>query len=444
MQESKIDEELVFKIAAGKITIHQDLPRQRKDLGEIKKLMESIKEIGQIQPIMINRNNELIAGGRRLAACTLLGISVRACYKDTIDPILMREIELEENLQRKDLTPAEECFAVEELVRLKQEKYGIPTQGRIGGYTLENAAEAIGKTKGNVIESLQIASMLQEFPKLKEAKTKSEIKKAYKGLQRIGENLTALSSYEKKAKKEERFSLVNENAIEHMKTMKDKSVNLLFTDPPYAIDIHKIAMTTGGKTGGNLTTSGITYNDAAKYAIPLIEKLAVESYRFTTDKAFAYIFCGRDRFIFQLVYDAMVAANWNVLKWPIIWIKMTSGQNNQPTMWPSSCYEAILFARKTESKLILEGQPDWIQCDIITPGKRVHQAEKPVTLCKELISRVALPGYIHYDPFMGSGAIIEAACKMKLISIGCEKSIESFATAVARLNKWKEKNKDEK
>ena len=186
----KIDEKTIFEVPPEEVKVHKDLPRQRKELGEIEKMMTSIQTFGQLQPIVINRNNELIAGGRRLAACLMLGVKARVCYKDTIDPLLMRELELEENLQRKSLTPAEESFAIDELVRLKQAKHGKPIQGKEGGFTLENAAEIVGKTKGNVIESLQIAEMCRAFPDLSKAKTKSEIKKAYKGLQRVNENIS--------------------------------------------------------------------------------------------------------------------------------------------------------------------------------------------------------------------------------------------------------------
>ena len=437
-KEVKIDEELIFLLQPEQITINKDLPRRRKDLGKIEKMMKSIETFGQLQPIVINRNNELIYGGRRLAACTLLNIKVRACYKDTIDPLLMRELELEENLQRKDFTPAEECLAVEELVKMKQEKYGKPVQGKTGGFTLEDAAETIGKTKGNVIESLQIAEMIKSFPSLKEAKTKSEIKKAYKGLQKVGENIAALASYEKSVKKEKRFFIRNADARDDMKEIKDKSVDLLFTDPPYGINIDKVAMSTGGATGGDLTTTGIKYDDSTANALGLYEKLAFESYRFCKDTAHALVFCAPSTFLPAM--KAFNKAGWICSERPVIWIKGNSGQNNQPSYWFSAAYEILLFARKPLSRLVIEGKVDWLQCDIIPSGQKIHQAEKPIPLLKELISRVALPGQKLYDPFMGSGSIIEAACEMKLIPSGCELAVESYAAAAGRMNKWKEEN----
>jgi len=47
--------------------------RFRKDLGNLEDLKKSIKEIGLLHPIVINENNELIAGQRRLESCKQLG-----------------------------------------------------------------------------------------------------------------------------------------------------------------------------------------------------------------------------------------------------------------------------------------------------------------------------------------------------------------------------------
>ncbi len=235
-------ENKLHTVDPSKIIISNERPRQRKDIGEIKKLAESIEAYGQIQHIVVTRNMELIAGGRRLAACIVGGLQAQICYSDEMDSLILQEMELEENVQRKQLTPAEESIAIDNLVTLRQARLGKPTQGKEGGYTLENAAEDIGKTKGTVIEAMNIADMLRSFPNLSEAKTKSEIKTAFKGLQRVQSNIDALSNFEKLTKINKSFNIINTDAIEHMVKVKDNSIDLLFTDPPYGIDIDMIAL----------------------------------------------------------------------------------------------------------------------------------------------------------------------------------------------------------
>ena len=102
-------------IALGSITFKQ---RIRRDLGDIEGLMESLKKHGQLTPIIINRNNELIAGFRRLQAAKRLGWkSIEVVILDRASQQKKLEIEIEENVQRLDLS-AEEL--AEGLIRLKK------------------------------------------------------------------------------------------------------------------------------------------------------------------------------------------------------------------------------------------------------------------------------------------------------------------------------------
>jgi ParB/RepB/Spo0J family partition protein len=415
------------------IKVSDTRPRQRRELGEIAKMVESIRQYGQIQPVVINREWELIAGGRRLAACLMGGFQVVVCFSDEVDPMKLRELELEENVQRKALTPAEESMAVSELVKLKQAIYGVPTSGREGGFTLDDAAELVGKTRGYIIDALNVAEAVTLFPDLSKCATKAEIKKAFKGYERIQQQVNALSTYEEKISRTDKFVLVNREAERWLEGLGDGSIDLVFTDPPYGVNIHDIAMTSGGETGGDITTTGTTYDDSEGYAKTLLEKLCVESYRVTKENGFAMFFCAPSHF--SWLSERMAAAGWLVAPRPVVWIKRESGQNNQPEKWFSSAYEFILFARKSSSCLILQGRPDWLQVDPVLPSERVHQAEKPIALCKELISRVCMPGSYIADPCMGSGALVAAAVELKMFALGCEKDLNSYASAVSRMEK---------
>ena len=46
----------IFEVDPTEIVIHEELPRVRKEIGEVEKLLISIKKFGQMQPIVINRN----------------------------------------------------------------------------------------------------------------------------------------------------------------------------------------------------------------------------------------------------------------------------------------------------------------------------------------------------------------------------------------------------
>jgi len=94
--------------------------RIRKDMGDIAALADSMKRFGQISPILITKNNVLIAGGRRLEAARSLGWStINAAVAEIPDELSKLEYELEENIQRRDFSQAETHEAVKRLHRLR-------------------------------------------------------------------------------------------------------------------------------------------------------------------------------------------------------------------------------------------------------------------------------------------------------------------------------------
>lgn len=80
---------------------------------DIEKLKKSIETVGLIQPLVVNGNNELIAGGRRYSALKALGIEeapVHKVHKSNSEQELMA---IDENLVRLDLNKVEfeKCLA---------------------------------------------------------------------------------------------------------------------------------------------------------------------------------------------------------------------------------------------------------------------------------------------------------------------------------------------
>ncbi|MFC1504646.1 ParB N-terminal domain-containing protein [Spirochaetota bacterium] len=91
-----------MKIPVDKIIVKK---RIRADLGSVENLKKSIKKYGLLNPIIINKNNVLVAGERRYRAVQALKwreVEVRVVEKkDTYSNLNM---EIEENLHRKNLT----------------------------------------------------------------------------------------------------------------------------------------------------------------------------------------------------------------------------------------------------------------------------------------------------------------------------------------------------
>lgn len=94
--------------------------RVRKNLGDLSPLMESMRRHGLMTPILVNRNKELIAGHRRLESAKRLGWkTIEAYVIDREDELERLEMEIDENLQRKDLSADELTDAYTRMERLR-------------------------------------------------------------------------------------------------------------------------------------------------------------------------------------------------------------------------------------------------------------------------------------------------------------------------------------
>lgn len=76
--------------------------------AKAKKLSESIEANGrQLQPILIDRNGNLIDGNHRLEACRILGIKVQCIVVDEYNTDKLSLMEIDTNLIRNDLSQTE-------------------------------------------------------------------------------------------------------------------------------------------------------------------------------------------------------------------------------------------------------------------------------------------------------------------------------------------------
>jgi ParB-like nuclease domain len=109
--------------------------RTRKDFGDINPLAESISLVGLLQPVVINENNELIEGKRRIKAYEQLGRTEIPVYRVKLEQIILGEFHA--NTNRKDFTSTERVkitIAVEEYFR-KYSRFDVdgigPTKSKI-------------------------------------------------------------------------------------------------------------------------------------------------------------------------------------------------------------------------------------------------------------------------------------------------------------------------
>jgi len=124
----------------------------RQVMGDLSELMASIAEKGILEPLVVRQRGDrfqIVAGERRYQAAVQVGLRELPVVIRDVDETEMLELALIENLQRKDLTPFEESEALEGLAERC-------------GYTHEDLARRLGKSRTSVTESLALNVMPEE------------------------------------------------------------------------------------------------------------------------------------------------------------------------------------------------------------------------------------------------------------------------------------------
>jgi len=86
---------------------------------KVKEIAKSFEAVGQLNAILINNNNELVAGRHRLEAVKVLGWDeVEVKIAETDDELKLELINLDENLCRQDLTPIERAQQIARQVEI--------------------------------------------------------------------------------------------------------------------------------------------------------------------------------------------------------------------------------------------------------------------------------------------------------------------------------------
>ena len=108
----------VVHVDINKIKVRK---RVRKDLGDLRPLMDSLRTYGLMNPITINSKYELVAAERRLEAAKAIGWPMidAIILSQDVNAVTKLEMEIEENNQRKEFTDEELLDGYKRLNRLK-------------------------------------------------------------------------------------------------------------------------------------------------------------------------------------------------------------------------------------------------------------------------------------------------------------------------------------
>lgn len=226
--------------------------RHRQHMGNIDELANSIEEIGLLHPIVIDKDNNLIAGQRRLWAVRQLGWeTVPANVVDYLDDATSLLIaERDENTCRKEFTPSEAVVIGRRLAQLEKskakERQGGPGRDRSGklpeqskAQTRDKVGQAVGMS-GKSFEKAKVVVESGDKDAIAEMDRTGKVDRAFRNvtkkqeLKRKAEAAKAAPQPTKQNKPCE-WSVIHGDCVKEL--AKISKARLVFADPPYNIGI---------------------------------------------------------------------------------------------------------------------------------------------------------------------------------------------------------------
>lgn len=409
--------------------VHVD-ERQRKNFPDrsIQELADSILRVGLIHAPVVTEDYTLVAGERRLRAlsCTessgpykYAGVDYEypevpvhvVPYKDER---LLFEIELEENLRRENLTAMEQAQAIARLHNIR--KQAVPTQ------TAKATAQEVASLQGKeptandelIVAEALLIEQFKDDPEV-QAAAKTSMRKAAKVARKKME-LTFLSAMD--STNESQYFRVFGGDAEMILPILDKNhYDILLFDPPYGVEANTF--------GDQAAAMGHQYEDSWEVAANFLD-IVLDNIDVLKENAHVLMFCSPDHFhTWRQYYDNHGFKTWPR---PLIWDK-GNGHLPVPDRGPRYTYETILFAvkgRRTTASVVSD------VFHVPAVRDKLHAAEKPKRLLRELLEFVAKPGDCILDPCCGSGPIFSGARDLELYVDGIEVDTKYYHLARER------------
>lgn len=385
--------------------------RQRKVLGDIGSLADSIKRLGLINPITLDKDSNLIAGERRLEACKSLGhdkISVR--FYEDLDSTQRQIIEYEENAKREALTWQDQAISLAHIHTLYK---SIDSS-----WTLEKTSDAIGVSIRSLQENKLVAEHIVagvekiiQSPGLKaavniiERETTRAIDNEMNNLLEVEDarehHTEILAAAPTAISAPPRPDIINGDFISWVNGYKGRRFNLIHCDFPYGID-HQ-----DSEQGGTASGRFVSYEDSEETYWNLCRVLCDNIGVIATASAhvmfwFSMKFYQETISFIEKNSDLILAAPQ-----PLIWLKSDGkGIASDINRRPRNVYETALMFSRGDRK-ILTPVDNAYACP--TSKNRAHASEKPEPMLRHFFRMFVDENAEVLDPTCGAGSSIRAA-----------------------------------
>lgn len=211
-------------------------------------------------------------------------------------------------------------------------------------------------------------------------------------------------------------NFINGDCLSHIDNLKDNSVSLCLTDPPWGVNYNSIS----SSERANII------NDTRQHATHLIQQMAKKLCSKMKQNSYVFVFCGKTTFV-EFV-NSFIKEGFTMVDLGN-WKKNNHGQGNLYSGLQRYCETILVFTKGNPTMYLT--LKDFLEYDI--PTNRIHPTEKPVELLKEIINATTVRGDLVIDPFAGSASTLIAARELGRNWWGCELDENHYESAFNRL-----------
>ena len=410
--------------------------------GEFNSLKQSIKEEGLHIPVIVNKQGIVLEGHHRFRACKELRIPLQFHTEEFKDSLEEKQFLIEVNLRRRQLNGFQRVELGYSLEDIEQEraKRRMSFGGHIVGLAnkkedddnnneLEQRGASIDASLERSEEKGKVSKIIAKKIGVSTATYERGKKIIEKGtedqrnsLRRDTVGITSVyNQIRRQEQKEDLIRQVQEAAASGSQqgkeiasriklihgdfqyidtaTIEDKSIDLIFTDPPYHKEWLPMYEPLGKLACRVLKEGGSLVMYAGRYALPQI---------------FEYMKNSGLKYWWEMVVKHNGSSR--LLQYQRVYV-----------MW-----KPLLWFVKGNSLRVLDSIADVIESQ--PPSKALHGWEQSPIEAEHIISKLTIQDDVVFDPLMGAATTGIAALRLKRRFIGIEKEQETFILAKGRID----------
>lgn len=214
-------------------------------------------------------------------------------------------------------------------------------------------------------------------------------------------------------------NIYNMDCLKGMKQIKDESIDLIVTDPPYLINYK-----TSYRKDKEHRFNNVILNDDNEQ---LIKDYIKECYRIMKQNTAMYLFCSSHKVDF---FKVELEKHFTI-KNMVIWVKNNHTAGDLEYAYGRK-YEIIFLVNKGKKPFNGKRLTDVWEFDRVAGDSLIHQNQKPISLISQCIRNHSSEGDLIFDGFMGSGTTAIACHRLKRNFIGFELDKEYYDISLER------------